>query len=339
MKVRMSNPYRHIQAYPMNGLLQITDYVALLPFLRSLAKKTCTSLTLDYAEGQKETIEQDIKHGAMFMTNHRDIVMDAGFLTLLVRAKYNIRPYVGMGNNLFGKWWIKPLARFNHAFVVIRDGGPREIMQHSQTMASYLRFLRRKHHSIWLAQREGRAKDSDDRTQPAVLKMLTLGFDKSTCFLDAMKEMNICPVSISYEFDPCDYLKAQEMQQKRDDAAWTKSKHDDIVSMKTGIIGHKGRVVFRLTPSVNHWIDANREKLDAMTRNEQILAVAAQIDRQIHQNYELFERGEEFTTYLQQQVAKVDIPDKDEAFLLEKMNEMYTNPVKNYEASNLPGEL
>lgn len=291
-------------------------------------------MRLEYLDGQRAQIEQDIRHGAFFLTNHRDICLDSAWLSLLLRQRYGIRPYIGMGNNLFGKWWIEPFVRFNRAFVVIRDGGSRELLQHSQVLSDYLRHLRQRGKSIWLAQREGRAKDGNDRTQPAVLKMLTLaGNEQKLSFLDAVMALNICPVSLSYEFDPCDYLKAREMQLKRDDALWKKSKEDDILSMKTGIEGQKGKVVFRMTPSINHWIMAHQDELNAMSRNEQIAAVANQIDIQIFAGYEIFERGTDFDRYIESRLQMIDLPNKDEDFLRERLYEMYNNPVKNYENS------
>jgi len=327
--------YRDIRAWRIEPARLIADLLINWPLLMRLARKTASSLHLDYAQGQRKQIEKDLKHGAVLMTNHRDIVMDSAWLSLLLERRYGIRPFIGIGNNLFGKWWIKPFVRFNRAFVVIRDGSPRELLQHSMTLSRYILHLRRHDKSVWIAQREGRAKDGNDRTQPAVLKMLTMGGKGN--FLDTILELNICPVSLSYEFDPCDYLKAQEMQLKRDIPDWKKSKEDDILSMSTGMSGWKGHVVMRLTPSVNHWLEAHREELDALSKNEQIAAVAAQIDKQIHANYEIFERGEEFEQYLQAQLKKIQIPNMDETFLMDKLHEMYNNPIKNYEKSHFSG--
>jgi len=327
--------YRDIQAWQIEPVRMIADLAINWPYLMRIARKTATSLHLDYACGQREQIEKDIRHGAVMMTNHRDIVMDSAWLSLLLERRYGIRPFIGIGNNLFGKWWIEPFVRFNRAFVVIRDGNPRELLQHSMRLSRYILHLRRHDKSIWIAQREGRAKDGNDRTQPAVLKMLTMGGKEG--FLDTIVRLNICPVCLNYEFDPCDYLKAQEMQLKRDNPCWKKSKGDDLLSMSTGIKGQKGRVVMRLTPSINHWIQAHRAELDAMSKNEQVVAVAEQIDRQIHANYELYDRGEEFEQYLKDQLAKIDVPDKDEAFLMDKLHEMYNNPILNYEKSHISG--
>ncbi len=330
------NQYRDIQAYRVAPLLYPSDLLFIFPYLHSLRRRTAESLRLELGGGDtpwqteeaKQQIKNDIRHGATFLTNHRDIIMDAAWLSYLLRLRFNIRPYLGIGNNLLSRRWIEFLVRFNRCFVVIRDGSPKEVLAHAQHLSAYIQELRKKGKSIWLAQREGRAKDCNDRTQPAVLKMLTIGQDN---FLDSVYRLNICPVSLSYEYDPCDFLKAKEMQQKRDDEHWKKSKEDDLVSMKTGMLGKKGRVLFRLTPSLNHWIDAHREELEKMTRNEQIQAVAKHIDYQIHIGYEIYERGEDMKAYLKNQLRKIELPHKDEAFLMERMREMYRNIETNHQ--------
>jgi len=323
--------WRDIRAWRIEPARLLADLLIHWPILNRWARRTATSLQLDYATGQRGQIEQDIRHGAFFMTNHRDIIMDPAWLSLMLERRYGIRPFMGIGNNLFGKWWIEPFVRFNRAFVVIRNGSPRELLKHSMVLSRYIAYLRSQRKSIWLAQREGRAKDGNDRTQHAVLKMLTLGSQDS--FLDAIYPLNICPVSLNYEFDPCDYLKAQEMQLRRDIEGWKKSAEDDILSMAIGIRGQKGRVVFRLTPSINHWIDAHRSELEAMTKNEQIVAIADRIDYQIHANYELYDRGEAFETYLKGQCNKIQIENKDEVFLMDKLHEMYNNPIINHQSA------
>ena len=321
--------FKHRRAYHTEWLQAIFDWILLLPLLRHIARKTKSTVELTYLGDQKQ-IEEDIKHGAFFMTNHRDICMDAAWLSERIRMKYGIRPYVGIGNNLFGKWWIEPLVRTLRCFVVIRNVPPREQLVQSQLLSEYILMLRRKGKSIWLAQRQGRAKDGNDVTQPAVLKMLTLG---SEDFFETVKLLNICPVSINYEYDPCDYLKAREMQLVRDNPDWKKSRKDDLISMQVGIEGKKGRVVYRLTPTINREIDELQKTQPALLnapRNEQIQAVCTLIDRHIHQGYEMYERGEEFEQYLQGQLEKIHLPQKDEAFLMQKMHEMYAKPVENY---------
>ena len=324
------NKFKKIQAYRVGWLLPLVDFLFLYPFLLVMKRKTATSVELHY-HGDRKQIEQDIHRGAFFMTNHRDICMDAVWLTFLLRIRYFIRPYVGIGNNLFGKWWIEHLVRFMRAFVVIRNGGFREQVDNAKLLSEYIHVLRNRRKSIWLAQREGRAKDGNDVTQPGVLKMLTIDSDN---FFESIKQLNICPVSISYEYDPCDYLKAREMQLKRDKPGWKKSKKDDLVSMSVGIKGYKGRIVYRLTPSINHEIDKaliDKPELLQLSRNEQIQFVCSLIDQHIHSGYEIYERGDQFDHYIEGQLAKINLSDKDEDFLRSKLYEMYDNQVKNYE--------
>ena len=321
--------FKHIRAYRFGWLLPIIDFFILCPILLVMRRKTTSGIHLRFL-GDKKRIEQDIKHGAFFMTNHRDICMDAVWLTFLLRTRYFIRPYIGIGNNLFGKWWIEHLVRSLRAFVVIRNGGFRNQVENATTLSQYIRHLRKRHKSIWLAQREGRAKDGNDITQPGVLKMLTIDAED---FFERIKALNICPVCISYEYDPCDYLKAREMQLKRDNPKWRKSRKDDLVSMSVGIKGQKGKVVYRLTPSINHEIDcalAERPELLTLSRNEQIQFVCQLIDSHIHLAYEIYERGTEFDEYIDNRLKLIHLSNKDNAFLKERLYEMYNNPVLNH---------
>lgn len=324
--------FKHIRAYRTGWLLAILDWIIAAPILLVWQRKTSKSLTLDYL-GDRKQIEKDIKHGAFFMTNHRDIVMDSAWLSLLLRKRYFIRPFIGIGNNLFAKKWIEHLVRFNRCFAVIRNGGAHAQLENAHTLSAYIAHLRQQGKSIWLAQREGRAKDSNDLTQPSVLHMLTINNDD---FFQAIKDLNICPVSITYEYDPCDYLKAREMQLKRDNPKWRKRKRDDVESMVTGIKGQKGRVVYRLTPSINPEIDqllAQHPEYEELPLSEKTQIVCRIIDKHIHLGYEIYERGTEFEQYIESRLQLIDIPNKDDAYLRERLYEMYENPVKNYQAA------
>lgn len=324
--------FKHIRAYRTGWLLAILDWIIAAPILLVWQRKTSKSLTLDYL-GDRKQIEKDIKHGAFFMTNHRDIVMDSAWLSLLLRKRYFIRPFIGIGNNLFAKKWIEHLVRFNRCFAVIRNGGAHAQLENAHTLSAYIAHLRQQGKSIWLAQREGRAKDSNDLTQPSVLHMLTINNDD---FFQAIKDLNICPVSITYEYDPCDYLKAREMQLKRDNPKWRKRKRDDVESMVTGIKGQKGRVVYRLTPSINPEIDqllAQHPEYQTLPLSEKTQIICRIIDKHIHLGYEIYERGTEFEQYIESRLQLIDIPNKDDAYLRERLYEMYENPVKNYQAA------
>ena len=291
-----------------------------------------------------------------FVSNHRDIVLDSAFLdVMLVDAGFPTTVEIGIGDNLLIYPWIKRLVRMNKAFTVRRGLTAHEMMRSSQLMSRYIHYaVTQKQENIWIAQREGRAKDSSDHTQDAVLKMLAMG-GTATTPADSLRELNIVPLTISYEFDPCDYLKAQEFQQKRDNPAFKKSRQDDLDNMKTGIFGYKGRVHYHCGTPINQWIDYLRD----LPRNEFFAQLAQRMDKEIHHGYRLYpcnyiafdmlEQTSEtsktssskytsadvqrFEKYLAGQMAKINIPDKDEAFLRERMLTMYANPVRNYLAT------
>ena len=340
-----NSKFKNIRAYRVGWLLPLVDFLVLYPILLIMKRKTTHSIQLEYC-GDKQRIEQDIRHGAFFMTNHRDICMDNAWLTYLLRTRYFIHPYFGIGNNLFGKWWIEHVVRFLRGFVVIRNGGFRDQRENAITLSEYIRHLRKRHKSIWLAQREGRAKDGNDVTQPGVLKMLTF---EAKDFFESIKELNICPVSISYEFDPCDYLKEKELQQKRDNPEWKKSPMDDLINMKAGMFGYKGGIHYHVAACINDEIDAIDRSLG---KNEKTAAVARIIDKHIHKNYKFWpinyyfyelltgdtrfadkytaDEKAKLDAYLQGQIAKVDLPNRDDEFCRTKILEMYANPVINY---------
>ena len=276
-----------------------------------------------------------------FISNHRDIVLDSAFLDLLlVNADYSTTVEIGIGDNLLIYPWIKRLVRMNKAFTVRRGLSPKEMLRSSQLMSRYIHYaVTGKKENIWIAQREGRAKDSSDHTQDAVLKMLAMGGD--------LEELNIVPLTISYEYDPCDYLKAQEFQQKRDNPNFKKSKQDDLDNMKTGIFGYKGRVRYHCAPPINTWIS----ELSDLPRTEWFKVLASRMDCEIHRGYQLYPCNyialdelngdhansahytdndkQRFEEYLSGQMAKIQLPDKDEAFLRERMLTMYANPAIN----------
>lgn len=182
-----------------------------------------------------------------FVSNHRDIVIDPAFLGKgLIDNGFKTTCEIAIGDNLLSLPWVKDLVRVVKSFIVKRGLSPRETLAASKVMSDYMYFvMEQKHDNIWIAQREGRAKDSDDRTQPAILKMMAMGGGKGSV-VEKLKRLHIVPMAISYELDPCDFLKAQEFQLKRDIAGWKKSAQDDVVSMQTGITGNKGRVHYHV---------------------------------------------------------------------------------------------
>lgn len=312
----------------------------------ALAQKTTDSLQLVGLENVKSD-------AATFITNHRDIVLDSAFLNSLLAVNGRETAEIAIGDNLLAYDWIKDLVRLNKSFIVLRSVPVRQMLEVSKRLSSYIHYtIREKKSSVWIAQREGRSKDSSDQTQASVIKMLALG-GESRDIIQNIRQLNFQPVALSYEFDPCDYLKAQEFQLKRDNPEWKKTKQDDLLSMKTGILGYKGRVVFTICPEVNDTFDTYPWIND---RNAQVNTVCQTVDRALHSNMHLFpinyiaydlrfqttKYADKYTkdeetrvlSYLNGQLQKIQIPDRDEAFLWERMLTMYSNPVVNVENLN-----
>jgi hypothetical protein len=293
-----------------------------------------------------ENISEDEAH--LIISNHRDIVLDAAFFNMLLFGTGSNTTEIAIGDNLLIYPWIEKLVRINKSFIVKRGVSVRQMLTVSKHLSDYIHdTIRDRNQSIWLAQREGRAKDSNDRTQTSLLKMLTLHDSREP--LLALKQLNIIPLSISYEYDPCDYLKAKEFQLKRDNPEHKKSQADDIENMYTGMVGLKGRVHFRLGECINPVIS----NISVETgRNDMLEKVADVIDKEIFKNYSFFpinyiaydlmtgsqefsseyssEDKVNFNNYIDTQIDKIKIIHKDEDFLRQKMIEMYGNTVKNH---------
>lgn len=283
-----------------------------------------------------------------FISNHRDIVLDPGFLSVgLLDNGFPNTVEIAIGDNLLIYPWIKKLVRVNKAFIVQRTLSMRQMLESSARMSRYIHFaVTQKKENVWIAQREGRAKDSNDRTQESVLKMLAMGGEGD--IVDRLKELNLVPVALSYEYDPCDFLKAKEMQQKRDSENFKKSQADDLTNMQTGIFGYKGRVHFQTAPCLNEEL----ETLRGLPKTEIFNRLATLIDRHIHRSYRMYpgnyvacdllndtdtfagkytlKEKQRFETYLQQKLDLIQLPNKDEAFLRRCILQMYANPAINY---------
>ena len=311
------------------------------PFVKGVIAKLSSGLTVSYAN--KENMAK-----SLCISNHRDIIMDSALLCILFIENVGNTVEIAIGDNLLIRPWIKKLVRANRSFIVQRSASIREMLASSKRLSSYMHYtITERNQPIWLAQREGRAKDSNDRTQEGLIKMLSMysGGD----IIDALKVLNIAPTTISYEYDPCDYLKAKEFQQKRDNPEWKKAPQDDLINMKTGMFGFKGNIHYHIADCINDEIDAIDRSLG---KNEKTAAVARIIDKHIHSNYKFWainyyfyelltgdtrfadkytaEDKAKLDAYLQGQIEKVDLPNRDDAFCRTKILEMYANPVVNY---------
>ncbi len=247
-------------------------------FLEELLSKTSTGCDMNVDN-------VDVAKRYTFVSNHRDIVLDSAFLDkLLIDAGFKTTCEIAIGDNLLAAPWIKDLVRVNKSFIVERSAGIREMLAGSKRMSEYMHYvIAEKHDNIWIAQREGRAKDSNDRTQPSILKMMAMGGEGSV--VERLKQLHIVPLAISYEYDPCDYLKAAEFQLKRDVEGWKKTKADDVMSMKTGIMGYKGAIHYHCAPCIDDFLDALPEDTP---KGDIFDIVAREMDRRIHLGYRLY---------------------------------------------------
>ena len=312
-----------------------------LPLILDLLKRCSYGCHMDSSALSDKMV------GYTFVSNHRDIVLDSALLSvLLIGNGFPTTVEIAIGDNLLIRPWIEKLVRVNKSFIVRRSVGIREMLAASSLMSRYMHFaIAEKHENIWIAQREGRAKDSNDRTQESVLKMMAMGGEGTPA--ERLAALRIVPLSISYEYDPCDYLKAQEFQQKRDNPDFRKSKADDLQNMQIGIFGRKGRIHYQAAPCINTWLDEVKD----LPKGEFFAEVAHRMDQAIHRGYRLYPgnyvaadmlKGEQtfadryteaeaatFRQYLEGQLAKVQLPAPDMPFLREQILTMYANPVFN----------
>ena len=352
-----------------NGMLRLafTGVKTPLDFQKRFMKPVVKHIIKKHTDGctfEDTALKGEHSERFTFLSNHRDIVLDSALLdVMLIDAGHPTTVEIGIGDNLLIYPWIERLVRMNKAFIVRRGLSLRETLSASQLMSRYIHYaVTQKRENIWLAQREGRAKDSSDHTQDAVLKMLAMGADPAlgNSPAEQLRPLNIVPLTISYEYDPCDYLKAQEFQQKRDNPAFKKSRQDDLDNMRTGILGYKGRVHYHCGTPVNTWVN----ELSELPKTSFFTALAQRIDQELYRHYRLYPTNyaaarllgldseatecarllglndaaarqavDHFETYLTQQVSKVNLPQKDESFLRERMLTMYVNPLRNHLAA------
>lgn len=318
--------------------------VVMYPFLKMLEAKTSDGITCDGIE--------NIERGKCYtyMSNHRDIVLDASFMNLCLINNGLPTSEVAIGSNLLIFDWITDLVKLNKSFIVKRNIQRAKALEAARQLSAYIHFaVTSKHESVWIAQREGRAKDSNDITQESLVKMLAL--DGEDGFPGNLKDINVLPVSISYEYDPNDYLKAREFLLRRLDPDFKKSQHDDLLSMETGLLKHKGRIHFHFGPCINDML----ESLDpAMPKIEAVKTVCHNIDRSIHSGYMLYpinyiafdkingdtrfsskyapEQMKAVECYVEAQLDKVELSGlstSDREYMREMMYVMYANPLRN----------
>ncbi|MEH6515982.1 MAG: 1-acyl-sn-glycerol-3-phosphate acyltransferase [Halioglobus sp.] len=266
--------WRKVAHYYLNRELRgVQDVHGMQMVVKGYMAKMIAQTTSGFSVSGLDQLDPNRSY--LFMSNHRDIAMDPALTTYALHLQDHETTRIAIGDNLLTTPWVSDVMRLNKSFIVKRDlSGPRELLAAAKLLSSYIRHsIQEEHVPIWIAQREGRAKDGVDRTEPAVIKMLSLCRDKSvTSFAEHIQGLNIVPIAISYELDPCDALKAKEMDALATSGSYEKGEQEDVASIGYGIAGSKGRVHVSFgTPLAGGFETAE--------------AVAAEVDRQIINGY------------------------------------------------------
>ena len=273
-------------------------------YMARMIRNTTSALTVSGLE------HLDPQQAYLFISNHRDIAMDPAFVNWSLYHSDCNTLRIAIGDNLLTKPYVSDLMRLNKSFIVNRSAkAPREKLKAAKHLSAYIyHSIVNENSNIWIAQREGRAKDGHDKTNSAVIGMLTINRPKTQEFSDYVKALHIVPVSISYEFDPCDAAKARELYHQRTSGSYQKEQHEDVKSIAMGIAGQKGHV---------HIAFGEVLKEDYMDADE----VVAEIDRQVLSNYVLHSSNCFAYQMLHGTVPKVNYSDKNIPFVQEKLGE------------------
>ncbi|MCO6492637.1 MAG: 1-acyl-sn-glycerol-3-phosphate acyltransferase [Phaeodactylibacter sp.] len=275
---------------PQEGLLQLIDSIGTIrdfqdkvvkPWLLHFFRQTIDELTCSGIE----TLESGQTH--LYISNHRDIILDSAILNLFLSEFGLPTVEIAIGDNLLKSGMVRAITRLNKIFTVVRDAPPREMYRHSRLLSAYIRDrVTNGKTSVWLAQREGRAKDGNDTTQQGLVKMLHLSNEGS--FEEGFRALRIRPMSLSYEYDPCDRFKLRELLAKAEGRPYDKKENEDYLNIETGIIGYKGRVHLSVQPELQEEIG----RLAAINNvNDKAAGLAAMIDRSIYRSYRLFDNN------------------------------------------------
>jgi len=253
------------QLQSVHNIASMQDVIA--QYMDKMIEDTTTALTHSGLENLREG------RNYLFISNHRDIVMDPAFVNYMLYHADHETLQIAIGDNLLKKPFVSDLMRLNKSFIVQRSLKGRELLSSLKLMSEYIHHSVANGQNVWIAQSEGRAKDGIDKTDPTLLKMLAMG-NRELSLGKSLKKLHIIPVSISYEYDPCDLLKAQELYQIAKTGSFEKDESTDINSIVTGMVGFKGAV---------HVAFGTELKIT----DDEPEHIAADIDMQILENYTL----------------------------------------------------
>jgi hypothetical protein len=249
----------------------------MLPVISTIIDKTANGLTVSGIE----KLSSDSSN--VFIANHRDIILDSAILGLALVRNGFITSEITWGDNLILSKFIEDIGKSNRMITVFREGNPKEMLKNSQRLSQYIRqAVTQRNQMVWIAQRKGRAKDGCDSTDAGVLKMLSLS--NSNDIIKSLQELNITPLTISYEWEPCDGMKVRELYLTQYQE-YVKEEHEDLRSIIGGVVSQKGRIHLNIGDTLNNAIG----QLNAGLRKNDLLdEIARLIDQQIHKNYKLW---------------------------------------------------
>lgn len=247
------------------------------PAIKSIVRKTMDNFTCHGLE------QLDPARPYLFVSNHRDILLDSALLQIALHDQGFRTTEITFGNNLMQKPLVVDIGKCNKMFKVIRGGNPRDFYRNSLHLSEYIRHtLLEKKESVWIAQRNGRTKDGNDQTNQALIKMFALSGGKD--LVENIAELQIVPLSISYQYETCDKMKVRESYLSRNQT-YIKENNEDLLSIITGITQPKGNVHLEVCAPITQ---SDLEILRGLDRNEATLAIAHIIDKRIYDHYKLW---------------------------------------------------
>lgn len=307
----------------------------MLSVLKGIISKTTSGITFDgleYLENRGST-------HCLIISNHRDIVLDPSFLQHILRSRGLRYTEIAAGNNLISLRFVADIMRSNRMIIVKRDGTSRELYEASQQLSQYIRSritAKEGGSSVWIAQRQGRAKDGYDTTEQGLMKMLDMSGTGS--FEENFSGLSIVPLSISYEYEPCGIRKARELLIREMQGSYTKTEFEDVESIVTGIRQKKGGVHFQFCKPVTAEEFA---VCAALPRNDRYRHLASILDGRILEGYKIWPTSEyaaemlkgrvpdrEFADYIDAEVASVSGEGLPESALKEKLLKIFAAPMR-----------
>lgn len=309
----------------------------MLKTIHSILDKTATQLSYSGLEN----IKKDERY--LLISNHRDILLDSGIIQTILSDNNLPTSEMAVGDNLITEQFVEDIARANKMIKVVRSTNPKELYSSSLLLSQYIRhIISSRQSSVWIAQRNGRTKNGIDVTEQGLLKMLDMSCSGS--FIEGFRELSIVPVSISYEFEPCDHLKARELYVSRRQK-YVKAAGEDIVSILTGIVQDKGNIHIHFGEPIS---EDKINSVSSLEKNERFKGLADIIDKEIVNGFKLWknnfiaydlmnnssdfntayseEEKDEFKKYYKNKISEL-FGDRDE--LEEIMLSIYANPVLN----------